>query len=117
MAIGATDPVAAPFSVSADNCSGQTVAPSGSCTITVSFSPTAIVAYTDSFDIPSNDPDEASVTFSLSGSGGGEVNPPSASGANAGFMAADPLTLLGLGLFGLAARRRARLGKRLQGDL
>ncbi|MEO8224990.1 MAG: choice-of-anchor D domain-containing protein [Gammaproteobacteria bacterium] len=108
--VAQANPLAAPFDFVADTCTGQTIAPAGTCTITVSFTPGAIEASSDSFDIPSNDPDEASVTFSLSGSGGGTVEPPSASGASSGFMAVDPLTLLALGLLGLAVRRKSPIG-------
>ncbi len=63
------DGVAVPFSIITDNCSGQTLTPSGNCTVNVRFSPTAEVPSSDSFDIPSNDPDESSVTFILTGTG------------------------------------------------
>ena len=106
--VGQVDLLAAPFGFAADTCSGQIIPPAGTCTITTSFTPGEILAYTDSFDIPFNDPEAGSVTFSLSGSGGGVDNPPKADGAASGFMAIDPLTLLGLGLFGVAARRRSR---------
>jgi VWFA-related protein len=45
------------------------VAPSGSCSVKVRFKPTVIstVAYTDSFDISSNDLDQPSLTVSVSG--------------------------------------------------
>jgi hypothetical protein len=106
--VGQVDLLAAPFAFGPDTCSGQIIAPAGTCTITTSFTPGEILAYADSFDIPFNDAEDGSVTFSLSGSGGGVVNPPQADGADSGFMAIDPLTLLGLGLFGAAARRRSR---------
>ena len=61
--------LAAPFSITSDNCSGQTVSPSSSCTVTVRFLPLATGTFSDSFDIPSNDPDENSVTVSVSGTG------------------------------------------------
>ena len=68
-AIASADTLAAPFGKLTDSCSNQTIALGGSCTLTVRFSPTAAVAYTDSFDIPSNDPDENPVTVSVSGTG------------------------------------------------
>ncbi len=67
--IGVIDPVAAPFSVILDNCSGQTVAPSGNCDFTVRFAPGTTGGFADSVDIPSNDPDEASVIVDMSGTG------------------------------------------------
>lgn len=66
--VGAIAPPAAPFSIPADNCSGQTVAPSGSCTITVRFSPTAAASSSGSFDITS-DGAPSLVTVQLSGAG------------------------------------------------
>ncbi len=67
--IGSVDPFAAPFSLTDDACSNQTIAPASSCTMTISFAPNATGTFTDSFDIPSNDPAKASVTLSLSGTG------------------------------------------------
>ncbi|RMF97335.1 MAG: choice-of-anchor D domain-containing protein, partial [Gammaproteobacteria bacterium] len=67
--IGLVDPVAAPYSILLDNCSGQTIAPAGNCTFTVRFAPTVAGNFPDSVDIPSNDPDEASVIVNMSGDG------------------------------------------------
>ncbi len=67
--IAAANTVTAPFSITADTCSGQTIAPAGTCTLTVRFAPAGTGSFTDSFDIPSNDPDTPTVTFSLSGTG------------------------------------------------
>ena len=56
------------FTLSANLCSGQTIAPSGTCTFDVAFSPLSIGAKTDAVSIPSNaasSPD--SVTLSGSG--------------------------------------------------
>jgi len=63
--IAQANPVAAPFSITTDNCSGQTLAPDESCTLIVSFAPVSAGSFSDTFDIPSNDPDESSVTVSL----------------------------------------------------
>ncbi|MFQ5589170.1 MAG: choice-of-anchor D domain-containing protein, partial [Nitrospiria bacterium] len=68
-AIAASNPVAAPFSILNDNCSGITLAPAGNCSLTVKFSPLATGLFNDSFDIPSNDPDTNSVTVNVSGTG------------------------------------------------
>ncbi len=68
-AVGSANPLAAPFSIKADTCSNQTVAPTASCTITVAFAPTATGAFTDSFNIPSNDPAKSTVTMNVSGTG------------------------------------------------
>jgi hypothetical protein len=73
--IAQADPLGGPFDILNDNCSGQAIAPAGTCNLGVSFSPTTTGSFTDTFDIPSNDPDENPVTISLSGtgsSGGGE---------------------------------------------
>lgn len=59
----------APFSILNDNCSGQTVAVAANCTLTVRFAPTAVAVSNDSFDIPTDDPDENPVTVNLSGTG------------------------------------------------
>lgn len=61
--------LAAPFSLFNDSCSGQTVAVAASCSLTVRFAPTAATISNDSFDIPSDDPDENPVTLNLSGTG------------------------------------------------
>ena len=60
--------LAAPFSIITDNCSGQTVQPLATCTIDVRFALTADGSFSDSFDIPSNDPDTPSMTVNVSGS-------------------------------------------------
>ncbi len=67
--IAALDILTAPFSIVNDSCSSQTVTPTASCSITVRFEPTDAGEFSDSFDIPSNDADEASVTFNLAGIG------------------------------------------------
>lgn len=67
--IASANLVAAPFSLLNDNCSGQTLSPSAHCTVDVRFSPVSVVSSNDSFDIPSDDPDENPVTVNLSGFG------------------------------------------------
>ncbi len=66
--IAQINPIDAPFSIS-DTCSGQTLQPSASCTIAISFAPNSTGAFSDSFNIPSDDPDDNSVTITLSGTG------------------------------------------------
>ncbi len=68
-AIASANVLAAPFSILNDNCSGQTVAVAANCTFTVRFAPTAAITSNDSFDIPSDDPDENPVIINLSGTG------------------------------------------------
>ena len=99
--VAAANPVAAPFSIGNNSCSGRTLAPGASCTLAVDFQPQAQQPFNDAFDIPSNDPDEPAVTVSISGSG---VPAP----RNSGSSAMDPATVLALGLLGLVARRRFR---------
>jgi PKD repeat protein len=65
-----------PFSITADSCSGQTLAPAGSCAIEVTFSPTGTVTYAGNFTIQSNDPDEVSVSVSLTGTGVADSSAP-----------------------------------------
>lgn len=63
-----TQPVA-PFSVLNDICSNQTLAPAADCTATARFEPNATGAFNSSFDIPSNDPDQSTVTVDVDGTG------------------------------------------------
>ena len=44
------------FSIQNDNCSGQTIAPSGICTVDVTFSPTSLGLKSANLSVPSNDP-------------------------------------------------------------
>jgi len=71
--IASANPVAAPFSILNDLCSGKTVAPTATCTLTVRFAPTATGAASDTFDIPSTG--LQTVTVSVSGSGGTVTSP------------------------------------------
>ncbi|MDY6836184.1 MAG: leucine-rich repeat domain-containing protein, partial [Chloroflexota bacterium] len=78
--VAVSDPLAAPFSITVDNCSGETIAPGGNRTITIRFEPGSIGAFSDSFDIPSNDPDTPVATVGVSGQGIAadiSVSPPS----------------------------------------
>jgi len=70
-----TDNLAAPFSIMNDNCSDTILAQSESCTITVRFAPTALGAASDTFDIPSDDPDENPVTVAVNGTGVANIPP------------------------------------------
>ncbi|MFQ5635609.1 MAG: choice-of-anchor D domain-containing protein [Gammaproteobacteria bacterium] len=109
-ALAQADALAAPFSLVNDACSGQIIAPAASCTVDVRFTPGGTGASNDSFDVPSNDPDEASLTVSVSGNGvalGTGTISLKPDGGDAGLFgsATGPVTLLVL-LWPLAARRR-----------
>ena len=55
------------FSIQNDNCSGQTIAPSGSCTIEAIFSPTKKGTFNALIGIDSNDPDTPALNIELTG--------------------------------------------------
>ena len=67
--ISITGTDASEFSIQNDNCSGQTIAPSDTCTVDVVFSPTSAGSKSANLSIPSNDPDENPVNIALSGTG------------------------------------------------
>ena len=115
--VASANPLAAPFSIPSgtDGCSGKTLAPSASCTLTVRFAPAVSGAANDTFDIPSNDPDENPVTVSVSGTGGESIvlstdsggGGCSVVGAGGGWKeAAGIYGLIALAWIGLALRRR-----------
>jgi len=57
------------FAIQNDNVTNKTIIPGGSATLQVVFTPTLTGAKSATLNIPSNDPDEAIVVVSLSGSG------------------------------------------------
>jgi hypothetical protein len=69
--LASVDTLAAPFSLTAgsDGCSNQTLAPAAGCTAAVRFAPEAVGPFSDSFDVPSNDPGTPVLTVSVSGAG------------------------------------------------
>ncbi len=67
--IASVNPLAPPFTIATDNCSGKSIAPGGSCTLTVRFAPVTVNSFNDTFDIPSNDTTTGTVTMSVSGTG------------------------------------------------
>ena len=67
--IAQANPLAPPFSIASDACSGQAVQPSSACSFKVQFSPTSQGTFTDSFNIPSDASNENSVTVDVTGSG------------------------------------------------
>ncbi|MGK2907914.1 MAG: S8 family serine peptidase [Desulfuromonadales bacterium] len=73
--IASADLLEVPFTIQNDTCSGQTLMPAASCSFNVRFTPAAGGVFNDSFDIPSNDPDENPVTVTVSGTGTVELVP------------------------------------------
>lgn len=69
LVLGTFAGLAAPFSVTNDNCSGQTLTPSTPCTFNIEFTPGAVGLASDTLDIPSNDPDTATVSVAVNGTG------------------------------------------------
>ncbi|MHC4685857.1 MAG: PKD domain-containing protein [Planctomycetota bacterium] len=85
-----TDP-AAPFSKTSDTCTGQTIIPAATCTIDILFAPTQDTTYAGNFNIPSNDPDESSVTVALTGTG---INSPPIADAGGPYTGKEGLSLV-----------------------
>jgi len=70
--VAQADPLDPPFSIEIDDCSLQTLVSMRTCTVRVRFEPTTQGDnFNDTFDIPSNDPDENPVTVTVSGDGKG----------------------------------------------
>jgi len=118
--IAGTDTLADPFSILNDTCSAQIIAPAASCTVDVRFLPAAVGNFSDSFDIPSNDPDEPVLTFSVDGDGvvlGTGTIGLKPSGGNSGLFgsALRPVTVFAL-LMLIAWNLRRRYRRRLSGN-
>jgi hypothetical protein len=77
--ISITGTDASEFCIQNDNCSGQTVAPLGSCTFDVVFSPTSGAEKSANLEIPSNDPDTPMLNVPLSGTAVVDTTPPTVS--------------------------------------
>lgn len=67
--IGTITEPAAPFSIQTDNCSGQVIPATDSCTVDVQFEPPSPGIYSDSFNIPSDDAVSGTVTVTVRGTG------------------------------------------------
>jgi VWFA-related protein len=68
--IAQANPLASPFSLVNNLCSGKTLKASQTCTFQVRFSPaTQGNGWNDTFDVPSNDPNKNPVNVSVSGNG------------------------------------------------
>ncbi len=64
--VASVDPLASPFAVGAEDCSGKTLAHAETCTVTIQALLNAAGSYTDTFDLPNNDPDRNPLTISIS---------------------------------------------------
>ncbi len=71
--IAGTNSLALPFSIENDNCSGKSLTASQTCTFQVRFAPDTgdVSGLSDSFNIPTNDPDQPSGTVNVTGNGRG----------------------------------------------
>ena len=70
LTIGQINPPTSPFSVIDSNgCSNAGIPAGSSCVLTVRFTPTDQIDYTDGLDIPSDDADEPLLTATLAGKG------------------------------------------------
>jgi hypothetical protein len=69
LTLGTITGPASPFAVVSDGCSGQTLVPTASCTLTLRFAPTAEGSANGSIVVPSDDPDQNPVTVTLTGTG------------------------------------------------
>lgn len=67
--IAQANPLASPFSIVSDYCSGRTLQPAAACSFKAQFNPTSQGDFIDNFDIPSNASNENSVTVDVTGSG------------------------------------------------
>lgn len=67
--IAGGNPLDPPFEITGDPCSGQSLLPGGSCGVKITFSPTEVGSFEDTFDIPSNDEGQDLLTVSVSGEG------------------------------------------------
>jgi hypothetical protein len=65
--IGLVGPISRQFSIDSSSCSSVNLDPGESCTFTATYRPTDLGTFTDYLDIPSNDPDDASVPVEMTG--------------------------------------------------
>jgi hypothetical protein len=65
--IGGIDPLEAPFSITADNCSDTTLPFLSDCTININYCPTNAGPHTDTFDCPTSDPNYPTQTMEVTG--------------------------------------------------
>lgn len=76
--IANNNPLTAPFSISADTCSGQTLPANAGCVVELVFAPSVTDMFSDAFDIPSNDPTALLTLWGVEGYGAppGNLPPP-----------------------------------------
>lgn len=67
--VGSTNGLAPPFSFGTDTCSGSFLLPLDTCVVTVVYQAATADTLTDSFNIPSNDPDSPDLSIQVSGTG------------------------------------------------
>ncbi|VAX16955.1 hypothetical protein MNBD_NITROSPINAE03-850, partial [hydrothermal vent metagenome] len=65
--IGGLDPLEEPFAIMDDTCSDTTLDFQSDCTFMVNYCPSDNGQYTDTFDIPSSDPNYPSQTIEVTG--------------------------------------------------
>lgn len=101
--IAQTDALGAPFTIQSDQCSGQSLPPLAICTIMVRYSPASAGVHVDTFSIPSNDVDEATVTFTLRGSATAPPAPPPDGGGGGEPAPVPDMRIEGLAQSGVVA--------------
>lgn len=81
--VAKSQPLTAPFSIHADNCSNTTIPAGDSADITVRFLPNASGNFSQTFEITSDDPDTSQVLVQVEGSGFVEAPPETAANSDA----------------------------------
>lgn len=67
--IADANPLISQFILDSDGCSGAVITSDAECSFSLIFMPDEAAAFTDTFDIPSNDPDERFVVVTATGTG------------------------------------------------
>ncbi|MFV8816816.1 choice-of-anchor U domain-containing protein [Haliea sp. E17] len=68
-AVGVPDAVDAPYTITADTCSGNVIATNGSCSVTIQYQPMTPAAHPDTFSFPLLFPVADAESIALSGTG------------------------------------------------
>ncbi len=66
--VGLIDPLEAPFSIVADSCSGVSLGAGQACFVTAAFESNVSDSFSDSFDIPTENPAQPSITVPVTAS-------------------------------------------------